>query len=370
MRILRPFLDAAPAGVARGSSHTLSETTPPLLAPLDVDRDRLVRAATTAGLVAVAERLKACGRGPVAWDRRPGWHAPLVDAHGNLVRCVASCRHRLCSRCARKRAKAGGTRLRKLIDTWFQGPAIFLTLTRAAPAGEPLCGSADAVQEAFTRFRSYKRWKTNVLGGFYVVQFADANLRHVHIHAIIDAKYGAQAEWAKQWNRCLRGSRKRGPAAVGGVDISRARDTSGCIAYMLRPPSVGSVELPSVSRAGAEADGADTDADLAAVSTISDGDLASMIRWMHGRRLVQTFGSLHGVPVQEPQAVSARRPEPGRIPGRKRRVFNSATGEEVLEIDVAWQFSDHAQAIAAGQLQGERPRLSARMPDGEADHGA
>ena len=339
MRILRPFLDAAPAGEARVSSHTLSETTPPLLAHVEGDRDRLVRAAVNAGLVNVAELLKACGRGPIAWDQRPGEHAPLTDRHGNLVRSVSSCGHRLCDRCARKRAATMGRKLGRLVKEHFKGRAAFLTLTRSRAKGESLGTVASELLEAFTRFREYKLWKATVRGGYFVVHFAGEDGHHVHLHVVVDIVSIDQKALDRRWKACLSGGQRRTSQMTGRAHIEWVRDLSDATAYMLRPP---------------------------AVEPFTDEDLASLVGWMRKRRLVQTFGCLYGVAVREPRPVAAREQKAGRLPGRSREVFNSVTGELVPESLVGWQRSALAQSVAAAHLRGERLSRSDRLPDDEA----
>ncbi len=307
---------------------------------------RLAQAARKACLRPVADRLAQCGRGVWAWDGRPGWHAPLLDPAGRPVRFLASCNHRLCPRCAPGRMRKLAARIAVLADAEFEGPAAFVTLTREPLAGETPAAVAGALLDAFGRFRRTKVWKSAILGGVAYVHFGGADGRHVHVHAVVDAKWVDQGALLAGWRKCLkpRGSKRAG--AEGGAHIERARADENVVHYVLK-------------------------AQLA--DKVADADLPGLLAWMQGRRLVQTFGCLHGKRVAEPKAKPAA--SPGSASGRRspRGGFNSATGEWIPESAVTWQRSDLAHRVGFGLSRAGRGAAAGRtaqLPDDVEARGA
>jgi hypothetical protein len=79
----------------------------------------------------------------------------------------------------------------------------FLTLT-VAPRPTTLRAQVQRVLKEFARLRATRLWKDHVKGGLYVVEIKRHPERlhwHVHIHAILDARYLDQRALAETWKR-------------------------------------------------------------------------------------------------------------------------------------------------------------------------
>jgi hypothetical protein len=330
----------APTPASAALAHS-SETNRQFSAPQGHREalQRLVVAARAVRLHALADRLGRCGRGYWAWDARPGQHAPLLDADGSPVRLLASCNCRLCPACAPRRMRKLSTRISKLAEGTFAGPPVAVTLTREAQPGDTPAAAAEALLTAFGRLRRMELWKEAVGGGVACVHFAGSDGRHVHVHAVVDAVWLDQAALLAAWRKRLRPPRSRTTPPDGGAHVERVDSAEGMIKYVLRAQD---------SRA------------------VKDADLPGLLSWMHGRRLVATFGSLRGKRVVEPRPTPA--PNPGGT-GRGRGPrggYNAATGEWVSDAAVAWQVSDRAHQIGFG-LMASRGRgdahTAAALPD-------
>lgn len=305
--------DAPPRALTYRVLAHPTEATPHFGAPSPKPQNaRLAAAARLVGLVQVADRLAACGTGPTAWDARPGREAPLLDlATRRPLQVLASCRHRLCPRCAPARAAKLAARLGRLTAAEFEAQAALVTLTRGRVAGEDLAATANGILAAFTRLRRAKAWKAGIRGGFFTVEFGGGDGRHVHVHAVADAAWVDQAALLQAWRRALAPRAKGCATAVdGGIRVERARGTAAVTRYVLK---AGNGEA------------------------LSDAVLPEVLCWMHGRRLMQTFGHLHGKVVADPADETPTQPRsPKRRPWEKGGV-NSLTGESVPPHAVEWR---------------------------------
>jgi hypothetical protein len=305
--------DARPRALTYRVLAHPTEATPQFAGPPpDHPNARLAAAARLAGLLQVADRLGTCGTGPTAWDTRPGREAPLLDLTTRRpLQLLASCRHRLCPRCAPARAAKLAARLGRLMAADFEAQAALVTLTRGRVEGEGVAAAADAILAAFGRLRRTKAWKTGIRGGFFTVEFGGGDGRHVHVHAVADAAWVDQAALLQSWRRAL-APRPMGcsSAVEGGVRVERARDTAAVTRYVLK---AGNGEA------------------------LGDAVLPEVLRWMHGRRLMQTFGHLHGKVVADPADEAPRNARvPKHRPWEKGGV-NSLTGESVPPDAVEWR---------------------------------
>jgi hypothetical protein len=73
------------------------------------------------------------------------------------------------------------------------------------------------------------------------------------------------------------------------------------------------------------------------VEALGDAVLPEVVRWMHGRRLMQTFGRLHGKVVADPADGA---PGGARMPKHRpweKGGVNSLTGEAVPPEAVEWR---------------------------------
>lgn len=303
--------------------HPHTEATPQIPSS-PVSNARLAWGALVANLLGVADRVANCGTGAYLWDGRPGHHAMVIDRRTDQPICVlSSCRHRLCLRCAPARTAKIGARLARLVSAHFERHPVFVTLTAATEGDLAVADMADRVMRAVARLRRYVAWKKAVRGGFLALDFDGPGGRHVHIHACVDAHWIEHEPLRRAWRRALHAEGANG-AQNGGVHVERARDAGSVVRYCVKTVS----------------------ADL-----FSDADLPALLRWMNRRRLVQTFGCLHGRAVAEPaptvpSAAALRRGTP-RVSG-----LNAATGEPVPAGALVWQFSDQANVLGAHAAAG------------------
>lgn len=306
----------------------------------------LARAARKARLPRVAERLEECGRGWWAWDDQPDAHAPILDAATNQpVALLASCNHRLCPRCAPARSRRLGRRLDPLIAAEFKAPAKFVTLTRERLAGESPAAAAAALLEAFTRLRRAKIWSGAVRGGFSAVHFSGDDGGHVHLHAVVDADWLGQDDLLAAWRQRLTKRGKLVLGATGGVNIQQAASNENVTYYALKAQEAHAV---------------------------AEHHLPELLRWMHGRRWLQVFGSLRGKRISEPKAMRPCAPLGGQRGAEQRTGINAATREWVPTSRVIWQSSELAHRIGAGMSRvshGATYRRSEELPDNAASLG-
>lgn len=113
---------------------------------------------------------------------------------------VEQCHNRACPECARIKAKKHQHHITERLKTWRSPKLITLTL---APRNEPLRDTITRIIRAFNRLRQRAVWKQLVSGGIYVVEITRHPKRehwHVHIHALIDAKFLDQRWLSEQWH--------------------------------------------------------------------------------------------------------------------------------------------------------------------------
>lgn len=158
----------------------------------------------------------------------------------------------------------------------------FLTLTlknAATPLGEQL----DRLFDAFRRLRATPFWKQHVVGGVYSCEITwdkRSDTWHPHLHLVIDGAFMRQAEIADAWEAATGDSR-----IVWIEKVHDAARTAKYIAeYVNTPPMVH----------------------LWPAARFCEYALA-----LHGRRVLHTFGSLHGAAAAdaEPEEV-----EPKSVP--------------------------------------------------------
>jgi hypothetical protein len=180
----------------------------------------------------------------------------LVIVHGN-------CRSRLCPRCGRWRALLLREKLGKLMMKVDSPRKIEVTLQDQEG---PLRPQVAHLIESFKRLRKSRSWRAHVVGGVYVIEVT-LNYRtgcwHPHIHAVIDGMYYPQAKLSRDW-----------AAASGGSKIVWIKPVTarGAAAYYL------------TSYVTKSQDARDCPADHL-------GDLAA---GLHGVRMAQSWGTLHG----------------------------------------------------------------------------
>lgn len=201
----------------------------------------------------LAGKLCGCGKHPVIW-RKPD---------GRLVQTSARCRSRICPTCAPLRTRELETRVREAVRNIDD--ARLLTLTIAATA-DPLVDQIARLRSAFTKLRRRKEWKRHVKGGiaiFEVTWSKKLQRWHPHLHVVIDGVYWPQKQIANEWERATGDSRI--------CDIRRVPSREVLVRYVAK--YVSKSQTPG---------------------NLPDARMVEWCHAVHGLRMAQTFGSLHG----------------------------------------------------------------------------
>lgn len=182
---------------------------------------------------------------------------------GETAIAPGRCRDRLCPRCARLHGHALARTVERCIRS-MNSPR-FITLTRTHDHSDLAAALTDLMQ-SFRRLRAQREWKSHVAAGVATIEVT-RNRRthtwHVHVHAVIDGTFWAQAELSKAWK-----------VASGGsmiVDIRACHDRRAAARYI----ATYIAKAPDIK-----------DWPPSLVCEFAEG--------MHGRRLLLTVGGLHG----------------------------------------------------------------------------
>jgi hypothetical protein len=267
----------------------------------------------------------------------------LDERTGRPLLRLRSCRHRLCKQCAPMLVGRHRRRLRALVTERFEYDPTLVTLTCAHCPTDSVIVLADRVVGAFARIRRVKAWKATVAGGYFVVEFAGAGGRHVHIHAVVDADRVDQVALSKAWNRALRppgvSVHVADTAPTGAVHVERVSDRDALVAYL--PKAV-------------------------AADVFDPVELPAVMRWMAEHRMVGCFGHLHGTTVRDPERSHQTAPSSVELA----RGINAATGLHVPKEAIVWQFSRRAAALASDAPAPRHGRSAAEtLPDDQPELG-
>lgn len=191
-----------------------------------------------------------------------------ITASGLPTVVWGQCRDRMCPRCSHYRAKRVSKRISaSLAET---DSLRFITLTLAAD-GASLADRLDRLYDSFRMLRRRNDWKTRVLGGVATLEVTfnvETENWNVHLHLVADGIYFDQGMLSAMWLDVT------GDSMI--VYIEAVYDRSGCgdyiAKYLTKPITTGG----------------------AAVGRVREYALACS-----GRRLVMTWGSLHGKGVDK-----------------------------------------------------------------------
>lgn len=183
-------------------------------------RDKLAAALERAGCSDDATRVGTCG------DYRV-----FVDPCGHTRYGREQCEHRLCPRCARRRA-------RRQVRAWedaakrvpkrrgYRWRMVTLTLRVGStqgrlfglsPATLDLKADVVRIKDCFAKLRRSWRGQGDGLAGFYTVEVGDrVTGRNVHLHVLVYSPWVDQAELAEQWEQLTGDSRVVDVRAVRG----------------------------------------------------------------------------------------------------------------------------------------------------------
>lgn len=245
------------------------------------ERDRL-----TGALVTAAERIE--GEHGLDHPNRPRRLAAKLwgccrspelyrdDVSGRLVIQPDACGSRICPRCSRKRSEDLRQAVR-LAAMRLDAPAMITLTLRSTDT--PLSHQLDRLTEMARRLRRRRAWQQHVAGGLQVIEVTWSQRQqrwHPHLHILCDLWYWPQAQLADEWEAVTGDSRV--------VDVRRVHSRSAAANYVAKYVAKG--------------------ADLA---SIPDHRVPEWAEAVHGRRLAQTFGTLHGQRTTVPKNEADRK---------------------------------------------------------------
>lgn len=185
------------------------------------------------------------------------------DCKNRPILFLHRCKDRMCSRCQCQRGRVATEKISSKVRG--MNAARFMTLTLKHRQAS-LSGELVRLASAFKSLRKEPLWKERVVSGVYAIEVtrnAQTALWHVHLHVIVDGGFIAQPQLSALWLKAT------GDSAI--VDIRAVHDrnrTAKYIAAYVSKPSEVKGWPDSAVREYAEA--------------------------LHGRRMVHTFGKLHG----------------------------------------------------------------------------
>jgi len=199
----------------------------------------------------------------------------ILRESGKVSLCPIRCRDRLCPLCALRRAREAATKYGAAVAA--MGAARHLVLTAPSVAA-PLREQLKEMGEALKRLRSQHAWKRRVCGGLYTIEITrneQTGLWHPHLHVIIDGGYFPHAELCEAWRLALRSGNtwsnlKSEDSVI--VHISAVHDRKQLARYIAKY-----IAKP------------------AALGSWPNGSICEYGLAVAGRRMMHTFGSLHGV---------------------------------------------------------------------------
>lgn len=214
----------------------------------------------SAACLRAARRVAACGSNPVLyWD----------PARERLITAKGLCKARICPTCGKTATLRMQGQVRRCVAEMDSPRLMTLTLRST---DEPLAAQFDRLRRCFRRLRQRKPWKRHVQGGVMVLEvtWSDRLQRwHPHLHCVVDGVYWPQRELADLWEAVTSDSRV--------VDLRLCHSREAAIRYVSK----------YVSKTNA-------------APGCPDHRLGEWVQALHGLRLCQTFGSLHGVEREEP----------------------------------------------------------------------
>lgn len=143
---------------------------------------------------------------PIADDNHD-YRTFLCGRCGFAIVVPVGCGNRFCAVCRRRHRLRSRRRLEFMISCQHRIPTYgvkFLTLT--IPNTHDLPGTVRFIIRAFRKFRNRRDFKRHVHGGAYVIEITESNGSwHVHIHALIYAKFWPINEISRIWESCSGG---------------------------------------------------------------------------------------------------------------------------------------------------------------------
>lgn len=270
--------------------------------------------AHTSRCLTIAEKLSDCCQNPMIYGSEDGKNVRMAERR---------CRSRCCPRCAKFRANELTSKLIAICRRMDSRRMITLTLVSV---DEPLRDQLLELRRCFGRLRRSRVWKDRVTGGVYTVEVTmnkETGLWHPHLHAIVDGSYFPCMELKAAWEKASKGS---------------------IIAHIRAVPSATAAARYVSSYVAKTSDAV----------KFSDEEVAEWAEQVHGLRLASTFGSLHGVKLEESDDV--------RVKCREEIQHVNVLVEAARDGDtIADSIIRKLQADARGKPEEENEVLSSRV---------
>lgn len=242
------------------------------------------------------------------------------------------CRDRLCPTCARARSRQVEKRVAAAVRA--ADSLRFLTLTLRSTTA-PLADEVRRLYDAFRAMRRLAEWKAHVTGGVAVLEITrneKTGQWHPHLHVLVDGKFWHQSRISQAWLQVT------GDSQVVDIRAVRSRREAGryIAKYAAKP------------------------ADLAAWPMHAIAEFAAAI---HRRRMVLTFGTMHGQVVDGDEEPERHQVDRAHVPlavlemrcsngcGLARRVLSAIAAQSASYA--------HALAVRSGSIPLHVPRATA-----------
>jgi len=203
----------------------------------------------------LSNRILGCGAHPVIWQG---------ETSGRLCISRARCKSRVCPTCGIMRSRKVRDRLTEIMKHMDEPRLLTLTLKATS---EPLEDQLKKLNRCWRKVRQRKEGKRHVKGGFQVTEVtwnARTAQWHPHLHIVFDGHWWSQARLADLWENVTGDSRI--------VDIRVVHGASKIARYITS--YISKSQVPT---------------------DVPAGRIGEWAKAVHGARMVQTFGSLHGV---------------------------------------------------------------------------
>lgn len=229
--------------------------------PWEAAREKIAQAlieSTDASLSKRGDRIDDCCAYPQV----------AVTSKGKPALVLQCCKDQLCPRCQQHRGNEAARKIAGYVRQMNAPRLITLTLKHRK---QPLKAELDRLHAAFRELRKQPIWHHKVKKGVYAIE-TTKNLQtarwHVHVHIICDGEYFDQKQLSNVWKKIT------GDSHVVHIEAVHDRDKAAryVATYVAKPANV-------------EAWSHDAIREYAVA--------------LHGRRLLHTFGGLHGVAIDE-----------------------------------------------------------------------
>lgn len=212
----------------------------------------------------LADRMHQCCAAPLI----------LASVDGDVCLSLQRCRCRMCPTCSRSRSIEAAGRVAELTKRMNSPRLITLTLKSTT---EPLEDQIDRLLASAKALRRTKSWKRRVHGGVQTIEVTwheTSRLWHPHLHILVDGEYYPQPEISEAWLKVT------GDSYI--VDVRKVHDAKQAGRYV----------ASYMTKHGQ-------------IANWPAAQITEYAHAMHGRRLVQTFGSSHGIECDKKPANAA-----------------------------------------------------------------